>query len=419
MKNMTKKIELMMVCFLFVLLGQNVFAANCDCVDEATTGIYQAECLALVALYTSTNGAGWTDSTNWNTDTACNTWFGVTTVGMNVTMLVMNDNNLTGPLPLEINNLPELKHLRFPRSNLTGDIPPINNLTKLVVLHLTGNKLTALPIDLSTLSNIVTFNVSANQLTNGIPTTISGMTNLKNLFLYANNLNGSIPDSLTNLLNLARISLHSNNLTGGIPAFTQTTITEINLRSNQLEDTIPASLAGLPNLEQLYLNDNDLSGPIPEFSAADCKLDDYSDSNTPMDLRWNNLTKATDPTDAFLKSVQVGGDYMATQGPGNNAIGDLNADGALDLGDVIIGLQFLSEYLYDPGVASAEEIAAGYPVSGVDVDNGSLPYGRLGMEEVSYIMEKLGGKRARMKTNTYKHYHRFFKYYDFLNDKFE
>ena len=45
---------------------------------SSVTEIPEAECDALVALYTSTNGATWADNTGWLvTDTPCS-WYGVT-----------------------------------------------------------------------------------------------------------------------------------------------------------------------------------------------------------------------------------------------------------------------------------------------------------------------------------------------------
>ena len=59
---------------------------------------------ALVALYKSAGGTGWTDKTNWGIPTEpLNTWFGVKVDGNgNVTELALPDNNLSGPLPARV-----------------------------------------------------------------------------------------------------------------------------------------------------------------------------------------------------------------------------------------------------------------------------------------------------------------------------
>lgn len=41
--------------------------------------ISQAECEALVALYESTDGPGWTNDTRWIEDPDVNSWYGIKT----------------------------------------------------------------------------------------------------------------------------------------------------------------------------------------------------------------------------------------------------------------------------------------------------------------------------------------------------
>src|SRR5262245_9813179 len=81
-----------------IIPSQNAFAkasavfTNCASQME----IPQAECAALVAFYTNTNGASWTDHTDWlETDTPCS-WYGVSCEsGTNVTKLELETNNLS------------------------------------------------------------------------------------------------------------------------------------------------------------------------------------------------------------------------------------------------------------------------------------------------------------------------------------
>ena len=83
-----------LVCFalaFFALTGNAQTTTNCS--DTVTTGVPQAQCLALIDLYNQTNGTGWTDSDNWNGPLAINTWDRVTVSGGQVTRLLLSDNN--------------------------------------------------------------------------------------------------------------------------------------------------------------------------------------------------------------------------------------------------------------------------------------------------------------------------------------
>ncbi|MCB9160257.1 MAG: hypothetical protein H6644_10425 [Caldilineaceae bacterium] len=72
--------------------------ALCDAVDAMPV----AECAALVALYTATDGANWLDNTNWlQVDggvTPCN-WSGVTCADGHVTGLDLPRNASRGSVP--------------------------------------------------------------------------------------------------------------------------------------------------------------------------------------------------------------------------------------------------------------------------------------------------------------------------------
>ena len=63
------------------------------------------ECQALVALYTSTNGPGWTNKSGWlATDTPCS-WYGVSCNAGHVIGVSLDSNQLSGSIPPELGNL--------------------------------------------------------------------------------------------------------------------------------------------------------------------------------------------------------------------------------------------------------------------------------------------------------------------------
>jgi Leucine-rich repeat (LRR) protein len=135
----------------------------CDGVSEILT----PECQALVALYNSTDGAHWTDHTNWLvTSTPCD-WIYVICDTGHVVHLYLGNNHLSGTIPSELKDLTSLQDLYLGSNNLTGSIPPeLGNLSNLLNLDLFGNHLTgSIPKELGSLSNLVSLSVGSNTLT--------------------------------------------------------------------------------------------------------------------------------------------------------------------------------------------------------------------------------------------------------------
>ncbi|MBN1121934.1 MAG: S8 family serine peptidase, partial [Anaerolineae bacterium] len=236
---------------------------SCADVNEIPT----AECEALVALYNDTDGDNWKDNTNWlQTTTPCS-WYGVTCDAGHVTAIALYYNQLSGPIPPELEDLSNLESLKLDRNQLTGPIPPeLGNLANLSLLHLYANQLTgSIPPELGNLSNLVQLNLERSGLTGEIPSELSNLTNLERLILWQNELTGPIPIELAGLTNLTTLDLGDNKLNGPIPSElgNLTNLEWLHLGYNQLNGPIPPELGSLPNLEGLALSGNKLSGDIP------------------------------------------------------------------------------------------------------------------------------------------------------------
>ena len=149
----------------------------CDTVTE----IPQSECQALETLYNSTNGDNWRTNIGWlQDDTPCD-WYGVTCSGGHVTELQLQGNNLDGPLPPEIGDLPELTKLVLSANLITGNFSDtIGNLTKVEWFLISNNKLTGtLPSAIGNLTNTVWFDISGNQIEDALPSEIGNLTKVQ------------------------------------------------------------------------------------------------------------------------------------------------------------------------------------------------------------------------------------------------
>ena len=174
---------------------------------------------------------------------------------------------MSGEIPAELANLPNLYDLDLSDNQLSGEIPAeLANLSDLEDLDLSSNQLSGeIPAELANLSNLEDLDLSSNQLSGEIPAELANLSNLEDLDLSDNQLSGEIPAELGNLSNLEDLDLSDNQLGGEIPAELGNlpNLRLLFLQGNQLSGEIPIELGNLPNLWSLHLADNQLSGEIP------------------------------------------------------------------------------------------------------------------------------------------------------------
>ena len=143
----------------------------------------------LVEFYNATDGANWTDNTNWLSDRPIREWHGVSNdADGRVSDLLLGRNELTGEIPTELGSLSNLTNLVLHANQLTGEIPT----------------------ELGNLSNLTQLILHANQLTGEIPTELGNLSNLTFMFLNNNQLTGELPQSLTGLTMLVRLHFDNN-----------------------------------------------------------------------------------------------------------------------------------------------------------------------------------------------------------------
>ena len=237
-----------------------------DCAVQ--TQIPTSECLALVALFESTDGWNWTTNTGWNQTNEPCSWYGVACTGGHVYSVDIDDNGLTGQIPSEIGQLGHLIHLGLHNNGLTGDIPAeIGDLTNLDWLALAGNNLTgSIPPELGQLTNLRYIYLYSNSLTGSIPPELGQMSSLGVFSAMYSGITGAIPSELGNLSSLYGLFLYGNNLVGGIPSeLGALPLDYLRLEYNSLSGTVPLPVAavGAPLNDNCELRNNDPSLCMP------------------------------------------------------------------------------------------------------------------------------------------------------------
>ena len=268
---------------------------------------------ALIDLYNSTTGSGWTHQDNWLSTTISEcSWYGVTCTVNHVTLIDLGNNNLNGTIPISISNLTNLQQLILYSNRLQGNIPSqVGSLTNLQVLNLTNNQLSgSIPIQLGNLTSLWALYLDHNQLMGSIPAQLGSLTSLLNLYLSSNQLTGSIPAQLGNLTSLQYLYLIDNQLSGSIPAElgSPTNLQGLYLYNNQLTGSIPPELGNLTNLRYLFLSDNQLTESIPTSLGSLTNLLNLSLCNNQLTgnipPQFGNLTNLQD---LFLYNNQLTG----------------------------------------------------------------------------------------------------------------
>ncbi len=276
------------VLFYLAILVLTATALHATAAPSQAQGMTDRQILE--ALYDATGGDGWTVNTNWKTNAPLFEWSGVT-VDVNdddrVIGLRLENNGLTGEIPVELSGLTNLERLWLDQNRLTGTIPSeLRNLTSLTQLALDTNRLTGeIPVELGALTNLTTLYLSGNDLTGKIPTELGDLSNLTHLYLHRNQLSGEIPSELGNLTSLTQLALSTNRLTGELPTELGdlSNLSILHLHRNQLSGEIPSELGNLTSLTQLALSTNRLTGEIPT------ELGDLSNL-THLYLHQNQLT---------------------------------------------------------------------------------------------------------------------------------
>ena len=182
--------------------------------------------------------------------------------------------------PLDSANTPvhRLTQLWLHNNQLSGKIPTeLEDLTALTELRLHNNQfIGAIPAELGTLTDLLTLTLNDNQFSGAIPPALGTLTALTELRLHNNQFIGAIPAELGTLTDLLTLTLNGNQLSGAIPAALGdlTALTYLRLHNNMrypnavLSGPLPTSFSSLTELEELHLQNTLLTVPLALNSWA-------------------------------------------------------------------------------------------------------------------------------------------------------
>ncbi len=237
---------------------------------------------ALIAFYKATNGDNWENNNNWCSDKPITEWYGISENGhiRGFYAVDLNSNNLKAELNECLKHLYGLpiNFLRLDNNNITGYIPnDIDQLKHLYSITLGENAITGeIPESICNLPNLEDLSISICGISGQIPRNIGNLKKLAWLSFANTNLSGTIPESIceaTSLrgINLNNTGLGSGTITGTIPENIGNLVNllELGLMNNQLTGNLPVSMSKLKKCTYCALQGNRLSGHIPtEVSSS-------------------------------------------------------------------------------------------------------------------------------------------------------
>ncbi|XP_027368775.1 putative leucine-rich repeat receptor-like serine/threonine-protein kinase At2g24130 [Abrus precatorius] len=181
--------------------------------------------------------------------------------------LLLYDNQLSGTIPPSLGKCVNLEILDLSHNKITGFIPAeVAALSSLkLYLNLSNNNLLGpLPLELSKMDMVLAIDVSMNNLSGSIPPQLESCIALEYLNLSGNAFEGPLPYSLGQLLYIRALDVSSNQMTGVIPESLQlsSSLKKLNFSFNKFSGNV-SNVGAFSNLTiDSFLGNDGLCGPF-------------------------------------------------------------------------------------------------------------------------------------------------------------
>lgn len=248
---------------------------------------------ALLAFYDALNGGRWDVYEGWGrTDVPVEEWQGLQFSYDDDTKkligIYLDDRNLSGDLPAEIANLPELENL-----------------------SLQGNHITSLPEELWGLTNLYYLDVARNKLSGPLPAAAKNLSGLNQLLLFDNNFEGSIPDEwFTGFGKLEYLYLNGNRLIDTITEEEQATDMWKNLYYEVTEQQEGYGIYLAGQIASIQFNATEIT--LKEGESFQLVTTILPESVTNMDLVWNYNSNMISLDEETGTITVIDGSYYST-----------------------------------------------------------------------------------------------------------
>ena len=236
--------------------------------SETTIDANANEREIMVDFFNRCKGNKWTRREFWASKVDFCRWHGVgCSDDGHVILINLESNNLSGPLPLKIFNLPRLEVLWLGGNpELKVSLEDVEFSPVLRDLRLDSTGLDSLR-GINTAKSLTALDVSNNKLGGPFPSELLHLLNLRMLNVSNNTFGGSLPSSLVSLPHLRLLDVSHNRFSGALPSFHNSVpLKSIAIGYNEIEGTIPRDfLESVPNFSspRISLEGNKLSGTLP------------------------------------------------------------------------------------------------------------------------------------------------------------